>query len=242
MSPRRRYDEIAAHFRRLIQDGELAPGDQLPSLRKVCETFDVAMNTANRAFQVLKAEGLTTATLDGTVVAEQTNVSTSGVARIRRLEKTGREYAPGETSTDHVAMLRSVGDPKWAQDLGLDLHDEVLIRRRVFRSGGKPSSVAFSIFHPRAWAVVPELLQQGQLKPFWQKTYAERTGKDVHASPEQRGARLAYEEEVEALEVEVPEGTPIPVLVLYTTFHTEDGPIEVWEDVQAPGTWHISPE
>lgn len=242
MSPKRRYDEIAAHFRRLIQDGELAPGASLPSLRDVCRDFNVSMNTANRAFQLLKAEGLTTATLAGTVVAEQPDTTTSGVARLRRLEKTGREYAPGETSTDHVAMLRSVDEPRWAKDLGVELRDEVLIRRRIFRrKDGTPKTVAYSILHPRAWAVVPELLQQGQLKPFWQKTYTERTGKEVHSSPEQRGARLAYPEEIEALEVEVPEGEPVPVLVLYTTFHTEDGPIEVWEDVQA-GLWQTDTE
>jgi GntR family transcriptional regulator len=240
--PNRRYDEIAAHFRRLIEDGELPPGASLPSLREVCREFNVAMNTANRAFQLLKAEGLTTATLAGTVVTDRPEVVASGAARLDRLERTGREYAPGETSTDHRTVTRSCGDPDIADQLGIDLCDEVLIRFRVFRRDGKPTAVAHSVFHPRATAVVPELEQQGQLKPFWQKTYTERTGKEVHRSPERRSARLAQWDELEALEVDAPEGEAVPVLVLHTTFHTEDGPIEVWEDVLKPGTWQTASE
>lgn len=242
MSPKRRYDEIAAHYRRLIQDGELAPGASLPSLRDVCHEFNVAMNTANRAFQMLKAEGLTTATLAGTVVADRPNTTMTGIARLMRLNRTGREYAPGETSTDHVTVLRSCYDTDMADQLGIELGEEVLIRFRVFRYDGKPTSVAHSVFHPRAWAVVPELHQQGQLKPFWQVTYTERTGKEFTSSPERRTARMASNDELAALEVDVPEDVAVPVLVLRTTFHTEDGPIEVWEDVYAPGREQVASE
>lgn len=242
MPPKRRYDEIAAHFRRLIQDGELAPGESLPSLRRICDQFDVSMNTANRAFQVLKAEQLTTATSSGTVVADRPNVVATGAARLDRLKRTGKPYAPGETSSDHESMLRSCADPLIADELGIEPHDEVLIRRRVFRQDGKPTSVAYSVLHPRAWSVVPELMQQGQLTPFWQTTYTDRTGKEISRSPERRTARLASDDELAALEVEAPEVAAVPVLVLHTTFHTEDGPIEVWEDVHAPGAWQVDTE
>ncbi|MFG3476445.1 GntR family transcriptional regulator [Streptomyces sp. NPDC047980] len=237
MPPKRRYEEIAAHFRRLIQDGELAPGDTLPSLRKVCEEFGVAIATANRAFQMLKAEGLTEATSEGTVVSRRDGVIATGVARLERRERTGKDYAPGETSSNHRADLRSLGDAKIAERLGMELYDEVLIRRRVFRTDGKPTSVGYSFFHPRAVAEVPELLQQGRLEPFWQQTYTERTGKEFSRSPEERTARLAGREELEDLEVVAPPEAAVPVLVVHTTFHTEDGPIEVWEDVWTPGSW-----
>lgn len=243
MSPRTGYAEIAAHYRRLIQDGQLAPGDELPSMTKVCEEFDVAIATANRAFQILKSEGLTTVRPGrGTVVAKRDDVVTTGAARLARLTRTGKTYAPGETSTDHESMLRSVGDPKVAERLGLELHDEVLIRRRVFRKGGKPTSVGYSFFHPRAWAVVPELQQQGPLTPFWQTTYTERTGKEFSQSPQERTARHASAREVADLEVEAPDVAAVPVLVVHTVFHTEDGPIECWEDVYAPGKWEAGTE
>lgn len=238
MTPRTGYAEIAAHFRRLIQDGELAPGDQLPSMSEAGKTFNASIATVNRAFQMLKAEGLTEVKPGrGTIVSRRDGVIATGVARLERRERTGKDYAPGETSSNHRADLRSLGDAKIAERLGMELYDEVLIRRRVFRTDGKPTSVGYSFFHPRAVAEVPELLQQGRLEPFWQQTYTERTGKEFSRSPQERTARLAGREELEDLEVVAPPEAAVPVLVVHTTFHTEDGPIEVWEDVWTPGSW-----
>jgi GntR family transcriptional regulator len=243
MAARTGYADIAAHYRRLIEDGDLSPGDRMPTMQHVTEQFDVSMATANRAYRQLQAEGLTQGrTGSGTVVAARPRNVATGVARLDRLNRTGKHYAPGETSTDHVAMLRSCADPDIADQLGIEPHDEIVIRRRVFRHDGQPTIVALSCIHPRGLAEVPEVLQAGQLKPFWQKTYTERTGKKVTRSPERRSARLASPDELAALEIEMPEGAVVPVLVLHTTFHTEDGPIEVWEDVYAPGLWQTGTE
>ncbi|MEU1503061.1 GntR family transcriptional regulator [Streptomyces sp. NPDC005732] len=239
--PRTGYTDIAAHYRQRIDDGELAPGDAMPSMRDVTEKFDVSITTANRAYRMLKHEGYTVARSGvGTVVASRPRVVATGAARIERLNRTGNPFVPGESSTDHVAMLRSCVDPDIADQLGIDLHDEIVIRRRVFRKDGRPTVVALSCIHIRALAVVPELLSQGQLKPFWQATYKERTGKEISRSPERRGARLANTDELRALEVDVPPSAAVPVLVLHTTHHDDDGPIEVWEDVYSPGLWQVS--
>lgn len=243
MTARTGYADIAAHFRRLIEDGGLKAGDKMPTMQEVRAQFGVSMATANRAYQQLQTEGLTQArTGSRTVVAPRPHTVATGAARLDRLNRTGRSYAPGETSTDHVAMLRSCYDVDTAEQLGIELGDEVLIRRRVFRHDGRPVVFAHSVLHPRAWAVVPELHQEGQLKPFWQKTYTERTGKEITRSPERRTARMASNDELAALEVDVPESVAVAVLVLHTTFHTEDGPIEVWEDVYAPGQWQVGTE
>jgi GntR family transcriptional regulator len=238
MTDRTGYAAIAAHYRRQIEDGELAPGDALPSMRDVCDQFGVSITTANRAFRLLKSEGFTIAQPGiGTVVAGRGNTVTSGAARIDRLTRTGKEYAPSESSTDHVAMFRNCADVDTAEQLEIELYDEILIRRRVFRRNGVPTVVALSLIHPRALADVPELSQQGQLKPFWQTTYRERTGREISRSPERRTARLASDDELAALEIDAPPHAAVPVLVLHTTFHDDKGPIEVWEDVYAPGLW-----
>jgi GntR family transcriptional regulator len=232
---------VASHFRTLIQDGELSPGDSLPSVQEIRETFNVSAKTVSRALAVLKAEGLALGRGSlGTVVASRPRTASTGAARLDRLSRTGRTYAAGESSTDHVAMLRSCADPDIAEQLGIELHDEIVIRRRVFRQDGRPTVVALSCIHMRALSDVPEILQSGQLKPFWQTTYTERTGRQVTRSPERRGARLASNDELAALEVEVPANAAVPVLVLHTTFHDELGPLEVWEDVYAPGMWQVS--
>jgi len=237
------YADVASHFRQLIQDGGLSPGDSLPSVEEIRQQFDVSAKTVSRALRVLKDEGLATSRGSlGTVVMERQRSAATGAARLDRLNRTGKMYAAGETSTDHIAMLRSCADPDIANQLGVEPHDEIVIRQRVFRHDGRPTVVALSCIHLRALAEVPEVLQPGQLKPFWQKTYTERTGKKVTRSPERRSARLARPDELAALEIEMPEGAVVPVLVLHTTFHTEDGPIEVWEDVYAPGLWQTGTE
>jgi DNA-binding transcriptional regulator YhcF (GntR family) len=65
------YPQIAAYFRRQIQDGTLRPGDTLPSFKETGAQFNVAHTTVNRAYRVLKEEGLTLAKPGmGTVVAD----------------------------------------------------------------------------------------------------------------------------------------------------------------------------
>ncbi|MFJ6566591.1 GntR family transcriptional regulator [Streptomyces sp. NPDC091292] len=242
MPPKRRYEEIAAHYRRLIQDGELAPGDYLPSLRKVCDEFDVAMGTANRAFQLLKAENLTVATSEGTAVAHRPDVAVTGAARLKRMERTGQRYGPGETSTDHWRAMRSVADPVIAGLLDVELHDEIVIRRRVHRHEGGPSTFDSSFIHVRALGPVPELLDEGPLERWWQELYKERTGREVTRSPERRTARIISKTEIEALGIDLPPEVAASVLVVVNVFHDEDGPLEVWEDVYPPGAWQVDTE
>lgn len=242
MPPNRRYDEIAAYFRRQIQDGELEPGAKLPSLRKACDDFNVSMNTANRAFQLLKAEGLTTATLDGTVVAEQPDVTVTGSARLRRIERTGKSHAPNETSSDHWAGVTACADPVIGDLLGIEPHEEIILRRRVFRRDGKPTSVGLSNIHLRALLDVPELLQEQPFDRFWQEIYKERTGREVTRSPERRTARLISNDELNALGIELPAEAAAAVLVVVNVFHDDKGPLEVWEDVYPPGHWQVDEE
>lgn len=65
------YARIAAELRRRIAEGELAPGDRLPSTRQVAAQWGVALAIATRALAELRREGLVRAEPRiGTVVAE----------------------------------------------------------------------------------------------------------------------------------------------------------------------------
>ncbi|MBI0296302.1 GntR family transcriptional regulator [Streptomyces sp. PRKS01-29] len=237
------YAKIAADLRRKIQIGALAPGDKTPSLTKICEEYGVSTNTANRALRQLKQEGLTYAKPGvGTVVAARPKVISTGLARLERLQLTGRQYAKDETSTDHAAMIRGCTDPEIIEQLQIEPHEEIVIRRRTFRRNDVPTVFALSFIHQRALRDVPEITQDGPLQPFWQKTYTQRTGKEISRSPERRTARLAADYELEALEIAAPPNSAVAVLVLNTTFYDDDGPLEVWEDVYAPGLWQIATE
>src|SRR5215469_13107000 len=62
-SPLARHGEVALfrqiyeHFRRAIADGQLAPGDRLPSCRRLAEQFATARGTVDAAYAMLAGEG-----------------------------------------------------------------------------------------------------------------------------------------------------------------------------------------
>ncbi|MFE6223951.1 TetR/AcrR family transcriptional regulator C-terminal domain-containing protein [Streptomyces sp. NPDC057854] len=67
------YRRIAADIRRRVADGELAPGDRIPSTRRIAEEWGVALATAAKALTILRLEGVVEAVPRvGTVIAGPT--------------------------------------------------------------------------------------------------------------------------------------------------------------------------
>ncbi|MEU9498326.1 GntR family transcriptional regulator [Streptomyces sp. NPDC048196] len=65
------YRRIVAEIRRRIDTGELAPGDRVPSTRRITQEWGVAMATATKVLTTLRQEGVVRAVPGvGTVVAE----------------------------------------------------------------------------------------------------------------------------------------------------------------------------
>ncbi|MCX4449047.1 GntR family transcriptional regulator [Streptomyces sp. NPDC087866] len=60
-----KYLELAEALSEKITSGELAPGDQLPTVAELAKQFGVAPNTASRAVQVLKERGLLSGRIGG---------------------------------------------------------------------------------------------------------------------------------------------------------------------------------
>jgi DNA-binding GntR family transcriptional regulator len=66
------YQQLAALLRAQIESGELVPGQQLPSVVKLAEQYDIAVPTVRKAISLLKDEGLVTGVAGyGTFVAEK---------------------------------------------------------------------------------------------------------------------------------------------------------------------------
>lgn len=66
------YLRVAADLREKIASGEWLPGEQVPSLDDLSETYKVSRTTARRAVQLLITEGLIeTRPRWGTFVAER---------------------------------------------------------------------------------------------------------------------------------------------------------------------------
>jgi len=232
-------DEIAAK----ITDGTYAPGEQLPSVQALVSEGKGATATVHRAYQALEAEGLIrTAQGSGTTVLGREDTPQTvltGAARLERLRRTGRALAPRENYVNARAVLRSCADPEFAQLLGIDLYDEIVFRSRTFTQGGKPTVLAFNVIHMRALNALPELLDTAPMPKFRHDLYAERTGKTIRPGPELSTARWASTDELEGFGLgSMTSEDHIPVLVMRTVYSDEDGPLEVWEDVVRPGTWH----
>lgn len=51
------YDQIASQIKGLVMSGELAPGDQLPSIRALANDLHVSVITTKRAYADLEASG-----------------------------------------------------------------------------------------------------------------------------------------------------------------------------------------
>ena len=237
MGGRKGYADVASHYRRLIAAGDLTPGDAMPTVNTVAEEHSVARNTAARAYELLKREGLiTTKAGAGTLVAQRPHIVVTGSDRLARGEAGNGHYAPGETSSGHEAWRQPCPDLSICRALGIEPHGEVIVRRRVFRQDGRVTSIGLNHIHPRVLDDVPEVLTQGRLPQSWRTIYTERTGREIHRSPELFGARHASRDELDALEVTAPEGAAVPVLVSYSTHHDESGPVTVWEDIYAPQT------
>lgn len=77
---------IAAMLRQKIVDGQLGPGDRIPSTRQLVREWGVAMATASRALAILRDEGLViTRPGSGTVVRGVRRVGRPAVTRDRVL-------------------------------------------------------------------------------------------------------------------------------------------------------------
>ncbi|MFH8558930.1 GntR family transcriptional regulator [Streptomyces celluloflavus] len=151
------YAEIAADYRKQIQDGALRPGDTMPSLRQVCERYGVAQTTANRAYRVLKMEGLTLAKAGvGTVVVGP--ISNNIGTRVRLYQGTGKALGGGEAS--QILDVGTVGaDELVAPRLDVAPGTPVHVRRRLVSRNGVPVHLSSSYYPAYVIAVAPELAE-----------------------------------------------------------------------------------
>ncbi|MER6640979.1 GntR family transcriptional regulator [Streptomyces microflavus] len=235
-SPGKGYADVADHFRTRIKNGDLAPGDSLPSVTEIRDQFDVAAKTVSRALGVLKTEGLVTSRGSlGTVVAKSSLVIT-GSDRLNRMARNGLRYAPGETSTGHRVLRRSVYDAEVCKALDLEPGDEAIVRIRVFQQDNRPTSVGVSVYPPHTVSEVPELAEDVRMTQQFNELYSERTGQEVTKGQRLAYARQASQDELDALDIAAPPHVAVAVIVTTVTFHDDERPLGYWEDVYAPGS------
>jgi len=215
------YAEIADHFRRLIQSNEMRPGDRMPPVREVMETWRVSTATASRAYKVLQAEGLTTASTGaGTVVAR--HGSPTIATRVRTHAETGRALESDETS--RIIEVGIVGaDETIASRLDIAPGTPVHVRRRVVSRSGVPMHMSSSYYPTYVIDAVPELTQPVSTGGS-RELAAERLGSPQARVLEEVTSRLAADPEKEALGLT---GSVIVTQVVRTVYLGDGRVVEV---------------
>ena len=91
----KQYQRIAADLRGAILCGALKPGDKLPTVVDIASRYSVAFNTAQRAVEVLKKEGLVSASRGRRAVVAQSGITGQGAAEVVSMR--GHRGPPLET-------------------------------------------------------------------------------------------------------------------------------------------------
>lgn len=215
------YAAIADHFRKLIRDGTMRPGDRMPTVRKVMEEWEVSNATAVRAYKTLKEEGLTSASTGaGTVVANRG--SDNIAARVRNYATTGKALASNETS--EIMEVGTVGaDEAIAARLDVEPGSQVHVRRRLVKRDGSPVHLSSSYYAPYVVEATPELAEPVSTGGS-RELAAERLGAAQGRVLEEVTSRLAADPERDALGLT---GSVIVTQVLRTVFLTDGRAVEV---------------
>ena len=87
------YEQIAEELRKKIAEGQVAPGDQLPTVRQLALDLRVNFNTVSRAYRVLDEAGLiSTQRGRGTYIWEEPTEETMRAIKMKSLEELARNY------------------------------------------------------------------------------------------------------------------------------------------------------
>jgi len=91
------HEQVAAHIRRAIADGEAGPGERLPLARDLAAVLGVNKNTVLRALHVLRQEGLLEFRRGRGITVAGTPQRGAVLAQARKLVAFAREHGYGRT-------------------------------------------------------------------------------------------------------------------------------------------------
>ncbi|MFC1725312.1 GntR family transcriptional regulator [candidate division KSB1 bacterium] len=77
------YEQLVDEIKRMIEQGEIKPGDSLPTIRSLSSQLDVAINTVARAYQELENLNLIESSgRKGSFVKQNLNLAVGDDSRI----------------------------------------------------------------------------------------------------------------------------------------------------------------
>lgn len=233
-----KYMQVANYIRNQIIDGELKPGDEVPSERQIVEEWRVSRPTATKALSALRVEGLVEARQGtGTFVRAQPKLHRRARDRYGRARATGRMYTADERcEIRHAGVVPAPEEVTAA--LGLESSTEAIRRQRVIYASEQPIEISTSWFNADLAALAPLLAQAKPLGGQGTLLYIEEsTGRQGHMAQDRVSERVATAEEAETLGLG--EGPVVVQVVHHTTYDRQGQPIEFVEAVYPPGQWAL---
>lgn len=224
------HRQIAASLRERVRAGEWGPGQRLPSIPALAETYQVAKQTIQRAIDQLRVEGLLITRPGSGTYVRGTRRRLSRLSRARYGHRRGYHV---DLAARYRQVLTEVGlrpaPPEVAEAFAVPAGTALLARHHLVRSDeDQPVEVGASWFRPTDVAETSIMDSQPYGRPLYQEV-EEQTGR-VYATAEDRlTARLPTREEATALRIRP--DTPVLYLV-HIGYDTEHRPIEV-----ATATW-----
>ena len=234
--------QMADALRADIVGGRYAPGEQLPSQRKLAAEYGVAQNTAGEAVKILQLEGL----LDNPVKARPKVRARRTLLRLgaerysnHLRETTGlspfrAEVAKqGKTAKVDCTSITKVDVPAdVAERLGVEEDTKVVRRENWYFADDEPVQMGVTYI---PWETVEGTPLADSVKLGKGSLYArlEERGHRMSSIREEVSSRMPSPEEVESLRI--PIGTPV-IEVVHTSFDQDTVPFEVTRFVMRADT------
>ncbi|GGN65386.1 hypothetical protein GCM10011579_035760 [Streptomyces albiflavescens] len=230
---RPKYLQIAHYIREQILRGDLRPGDEVPSERRLAADWSVSRPTAARSLEALRQQGLVEKRQGSGTYVRPVAANRRAREFYGRARRTGRIHPPGE-----YAVITSAG---WlpapdhvTEALGLTPGTRAVHRRRVTRNESGPIAVSTSWFASDVGERAPRLHQLDRIQEGTLLYVESLTGRQGSHAEDRLCARPATEGDAVDLELE----PGAPVLIVHHVVHdTRDRPLEFAEATYPPGRW-----
>lgn len=129
------YEQIADHYRNLINSGRLQPGARLPSITDIATEWKVARSTVAQAINRLQVEHAIHTSTQGTFVSADGIVTATPADRIRM----ARPYRVGQGEAIAVTAAGIVVPPDYvAELLNIEPGTQVIRREEITTLRGEP--------------------------------------------------------------------------------------------------------
>jgi GntR family transcriptional regulator len=224
---------IADDLRALIETGQLAPGEQLPTISDLTARYLCSAAPVRSAIELLRQQGLAITKHGlGVFVRERPRARRQGLDRYRRsVWMGGRKLLDAEAEDQGLRidpqMMRFIGEvpapEPVAQRFGIEPGTPVHARRRTTVIDGRPNQLADSYYELDVLAAVPVLAEE-ETGPGGGFARIEEAGIRLAEIREEIGIRMPTSPESVALKL--PAGTPVADLIR-TAFDDTGRPIEV---------------